>query len=160
MHHFMQHFNLDYYETHQGRFGAKSIKPTGLILPQGSSSIVRLWSRKPTAHVVLSGLTPDGHFATAGSEKYPADFSEALASLFVGRLRRAKLGGYDRPCRPRGQRIKDDVLCSTDHLRIDPWRSSTRLLWDWPCQGNKILAELVTRCYSASLRQRFAAPQQ
>ena len=151
--HFIDTFGLQYYETHQGMYGAKSIKPTGLVLPRGSDTIIRSCFRRAGNWTVLRGLSASGTFLTSGSEKYPEALCAELGSLLVNRLSRARQGGYEQPCRPRG-RPQHGALCSVGFIDVDPWRRSSSLLWLWPCQGNKVLADITQGGYKISLRNR------
>lgn len=141
---------LQYYVTHQCRFGAQSRKPTGLLLPSGCDAIVQHCNH--VCHLPLVGWdTKQQCSRTTATAKYPSSFCEALARLCVGRVLHAQQHGYDMPFSPMAPR--------NDDLSWDPWCGSLRTLWPWPEPSRSFLAQCLERCNSSQISTRLAAPQ-
>ena len=144
---FCQFARLQYFDTYQCMFGAAALKPTGLLLPVGSKSIVRHCSH--SYHKPLIGLD-NGVFLTTAAAEYPQAFSEAIAQLFVDRLALARAKGYGLPFRPRA------VVPGSG---VDPWSGSCTLRWQWPEPSPGFLVELLERLKQTEVSHRTGRPR-
>lgn len=134
-------FKLKYYETDQCMFGAPSRKPTGLILPADHSSIVRKCKHKH-GHDQHGWDHIKRQFRTTPAARYPSGFSQALASLFVARLVRARQHGYRQPYGPR---------MGNDVGSVDPWLGQMCTAWEWPSPSRDFLTQCLERCHQKQI---------
>ena len=138
-----RHFKLRYYTTDQCMFGAASKRPTGLLLPWGSDEVVRKCNHMHPNIFLQGGHVPNPHILSTTNEKFPSNFCQTLASLFVGRLLRAREHGYLQPYAPR-------YLGSTS-LGVDPWTGQVGTAWCWPSPCPGFLTQCIKRCNKSEI---------
>ena len=119
---FLRFCGMAYYVMHQCRFGAKSVKPTGLLLPWGCSGI-QLKCNHIGGHPPLIGIDHSGRFLTTPAAHYPQGFCQALSDLFVSRLVQVESKGYKLPFAPRPH---------LNQIFYEPWTQSRHVRWQWP----------------------------
>lgn len=143
-------FKLSYFQTDQCMFGARSRKPTGLILPADHSSVCRKCDHV-FKHEPLQGWDSQWQaFRTTAAAKYPSGFSQQLASMFVTRLLRARTHGYAQPYCPHFPDAGGSA---------DPWTGRISTAWRCPepCAG--FLTQCIERCHQNKVRTSNATPQ-
>ncbi|CAK9030997.1 unnamed protein product [Durusdinium trenchii] len=139
------------YVIDQCMFGAKTRKPTGLVLPYGNDEFVRTCNHTQ-GHTQLFGWDSAGQcFRTTAATAYPSGLSQALASLFVTRILASKSHGYEQPYAP--------MQVHSDSFGRDPWFSQQRTAWTWPAPSRSFLAEVIARCHQRKIPTSNSAPQ-
>ena len=139
------------YVIDQCMFGAKTRKPTGLVLPYGNDEFVRTCNHTQ-GHTQLFGWDSAGQcFRTTAATAYPSGLSQALASLFVTRILASKSHGYEQPYAP--------MQVHSDSFGRDPWFSKQRTAWTWPAPSRSFLAEVIARCHQRKIPTSNSAPQ-
>ena len=149
----MQFFRMAYWVTDQCRFGAKSRKPTGLLLPPKSGSIVQFCNHKQ-GHLALIGLDVHGHFHTTPAARYPAPFCEKIAQLCLQQVVHSNNAGYKRPFQPLHHVLTQSSAC------LDPWTNTCHVSYPWfePCPN--FLAGELEIFHSRQVYGGLAKPQQ
>lgn len=147
---FLRFCGMAYYVTHQCRFGAKSVKPTGLLLPWGCSRI-QLKGNHRGGHPPLIGIDHSGRFLTTPAAHYPQGFCHALSELFVHRLVQVESKGYTLPFAP-----KPDLK----QFLQEPWTQSRYVRWQWPQPSAAFLVGELAAYHSFQVSRGVGAPQQ
>lgn len=89
-----QHPDVRFHEIGQWRFGAKSVKPTGLLtlrLPYFLKDLYKhadAEAKRPTVHAI--GLDAEGAFRTSCHKEYPPRLSAGLANVVGSQLLRTR----------------------------------------------------------------------
>lgn len=126
---------LRYYVVDQCMYGTPSKKPTGLVLPEGSATMVRR-CHHDRKHEMLLGRLADGSFKTTAAARYPADLCFELARVFADRCLKCREKGFIFPFRPKSS---DDLSLA----EVDPWGLGIHVAWRWPRPRPNFLTELV-----------------
>ena len=116
-----KHPNSFLHHVEQFRYGACSVKPTGLLavnLPRFKASMNSQadWDL-PRPSAVSIGIDESGRFKTSHLKEYPTQFSAALATVLMTQLR---------------QDLRDHRVCTVE---VD---AETSAAWDWAVQMAKV----------------------
>lgn len=141
---------LTYLVTHQCRFGSDTMKPTGLLMPSGCSSIERRCNHKG-GHMLLKGLARERTFRTSPAARFPEEFCATLATLFCTRFQVALGRAYSMPFRNRYTQVSSYSL---------PWASRSYGSWQWPEPRPGFLAEQLASLNHAQVCGSLGSPQQ
>ena len=146
---FKKTFGIGYYVIHQCMYGAMSKKPTGLLLPTGGSSMVKLCDHRHR-HIVLAGQDVHGNFATTAAARYPQQLCQSLAEVVMVRCDIARSRGYRMPFSP----------ISSNQQFQNPWSFGEHVVWSWPQPRPNLFAEYFEAVHNFQVCQRPRAPQQ
>ena len=146
---FKQKFRLGYWVIHQCMYGAMSKKPTGLLLPAGGSSMVRLCDHRHR-HRILAGQDIQGNFVTTAAARYPQQLCHSLAEVVMLRCDLTRSRGYRMPFCP---------ISSSQQLE-NPWNCGEHVVWSWPQPRSNLFAEYLEAVHNFQVCQRPRAPQQ
>lgn len=146
---FKQKFGLGYWVIHQCMYGAMSKKPTGLLLPAGGSSMVRLCDHRHR-HRILAGQDIQGNFVTTAAARYPQQLCHSLAEVVMLRCDLTRSRGYRMPFCP---------ISSSQQLE-NPWNCGEHVVWSWPQPRSNLFAEYLEAVHNFQVCQRPRAPQQ
>ena len=95
-----KHPDIRFHEIGQWRFGATTVKPTGLLSLRLPRFLHDLYAHadeqavRPAAHAI--GVDESGHFRTSGHKEYPCRLSAGLASAIGSQLLRTTRSGSTR----------------------------------------------------------------
>ena len=95
-----KHPDIRFHEIGQWRFGAATVKPTGLLSLRLPRFLHDLYEHadeqavRPAAHAI--GIDERGHFRTSGHKEYPCRLSAGLASAIGSQLLRTIRSGSTR----------------------------------------------------------------
>eukprot|EP00435_Cladocopium_sp_Y103_P054828 s232_g18.t1 len=93
---FRKHPDIVLHHVRQWRFGASSVKPTGLLalrLPHFARDLYAKAlpdARRPESHAI--GMDSEGHFRTSSHKEYPPALSAGLANVIAQQLQRVCRG--------------------------------------------------------------------
>ena len=111
---FRRHPDLHLHEISQWRFGAATVKPTGLLALRMPYFLGDLYAHadagaiRPTAHAI--GLDSEGAFRTSCHKEYPRRLSAGLANAIASQLLRNVRSRHTRVSQPLPSPLSDWVL--------------------------------------------------
>ena len=147
---FSKIFGLQYHVIHQCMYGANTVKPTGLLLPLGGHTMVRLCNHN-YKHALLQGVSPTGEFYTTAAAKYPPGLCHAIARIFGDRLQVSRKHGYVFPFAPKS--------FVAGEWR-EPWANVEPVCWKWLEPRPNLFAEYFEAIHGAEVHPSLGPPQQ
>ena len=126
---FRRHPDVTLHEVMQWRFGASTVKPTGLLVLRLPFFLRDLYAhaltdvQKPQATAI--GIGSDGHFKTACHKEYPAALSAGLANAIAQQLERTmrarKVQNFPCPAAPVKEWILEAAAACTEIREHGTW---------------------------------------